>query len=70
MWLVLLSALVTGISPGGVWNDRLDSDVKGIGKRGCFVWFFFFLKNKYNKLVETHIVALHLGDLHGFWATC
>jgi hypothetical protein len=36
MWLVWLSALVTGISPGGIWKDRLDSDVKGIGKRDCF----------------------------------
>lgn len=66
MWLVLLSALVTGISPGGIWNGRLDSDVKGIGKHD----FFSFLKNKYNKLFETHTVALHRGGFHGLWANC
>lgn len=33
------SAGVTGISPGSVWNDRLDSDVKGIGKQDGLVMF-------------------------------
>lgn len=58
---------VTGISPGSVWNDRLDSDVKGIGKQDGLA--MVLLKKKYNRLFEIHIVALHHGGFHGLWAT-
>lgn len=50
---------MAGIAPGGIRNDSIHSDVKGISKQICFFFSFSFLNiNTISRL--GHVESLHI----------